>query len=85
MSGRTVHPGTLTGHHAWNRILEHQPVRPFLTLLLLNHIAFLINRTNGPSKHTSSSKVHIRKRLATACAIIGPAYDIRAKVSKHVL
>ena len=72
---RTVHPCTLTSHHAQNRILKHQPAGALLALLLSNPIALIINSTNVPSKATSSSKEHIRKRFAAACVMIGPAYD----------
>ena len=50
--------------------------RALLTLLLSNPIALTINSINAPSKATSSSKEHVRKRFAAACAVMGRAYDV---------
>ena len=50
--------------------------RALLALRLSNPIALAINSTNVPSKATSSSKEHVRKRFAAACAVMGRAYDV---------
>ena len=76
VNARTAHPCTLTNHHAQNRILKRQPPCTLLALRLSNPIAHAINSTNVPSKATSSSKEHVWKRFAAACAVIGPAYDV---------
>src|SRR6266446_807086 len=73
---RTAHTCTLSSHHAWNRILEHQPARALLTPLLSNPITLVIKSIYVPSKPTSSGKEYVRKRLAATSAVIGRAYDV---------